>query len=102
MRIELETLPEDLRSHHPVNCGICDGAFYLGPVIAHAYCDDGVDWREVCPTCLAGGPDGMVETLRRWAAFYAQVAEDYAEVAAEGFDDVPTLREMWLLTELLA
>jgi hypothetical protein len=102
MRIELEALPEDLRSRHPVRCGICDGLFYLGSVIAHAFDDDGDDWGEVCPVCLRGGADGIVERLRNRAWWYARIAEDFEEVAAEGIESVPTLEEMRLFTELLS
>jgi hypothetical protein len=59
-----------------------------------------VDWREACPKCLAGGPDSIVETLRRWAAFYRQVAEDYEEVADEGIEDMPTPEELALMERL--
>ncbi len=70
MRIELEIVAEDERSSHPVSCGICGVRFRLGAAVTRAECDDGVNWREVCPKCLAGGPEGVVETLRRRAAFH--------------------------------
>jgi hypothetical protein len=101
VRIELESLPPYLRSPHPVSCGICGIRFPLGAAIARAECDDGVDWREVCPKCLASGSDGIVATLRRRAAIYRQIAEDFEEVADEGIRDMPTPEELRLM-QLLA
>ncbi len=102
VRIELERLPEHERSEHLVACGICECLFYLGPVIAHAYDDDGTDWREVCPVFLWGGADGIVERLRDRASWYARMAEDFAEAADEGVENVPTAEELRLFSELLA
>jgi len=100
MRIELEILPPHLRRKQMVACGICDLRFPLDAAIARAECDDGVDWREVCPKCLAEGPDGIVETLRRSAALYRQMAEDNEEAADEGIEDMPTPEELALMERL--
>ena len=100
MRIELETVPEELRSTHPVRCAICDGCFFFGPAIANAYDDDGISRGEVCPTCLAGGPEGIVERLRSRAWWYAKIAEDLEEAADEGVESVPTLEELRLMSLL--
>jgi hypothetical protein len=100
LRIELEIVPPEERPAHAIKCGICELPFESGPAVAHAYCDDGVDYREVCPRCLAGGPEGIVETFRRRAVFYREAAETYEELACEGVHDMPTLEELSLMERL--
>ena len=50
----------------------------------------------MCPVFLWGGADGIVERLRDRASWYARMAEDFAETADEGVENVPTAEELRL------
>jgi hypothetical protein len=97
MRIELVTVPEDLRSPHPTTCGICHMRFQTGPAVAQAIADSGTHFSEVCPKCLAGDEEGLVERLRRHAEWYWEMAEELEEAADEGIEDMPTPEELRLM-----
>jgi hypothetical protein len=73
--VELELVPEPMRSTRPVSCAVCGTSFVVGVVLANAYSNDGrLNFGPVCPRCLAGGPEEMAEQLEaqaewtRWEA----------------------------------
>jgi hypothetical protein len=58
-------------------CSICRRKFWLGPVSAFAISDTDILLGETCPTCLAGGAEGMEGQLReraRWSRITAALA----------------------------
>ena len=95
MRIKLETIPEQDRSHSDAACWLCGRRFAIGSVACVAYSDDGkLEVGLTCPACLEAGPGGMQEYLdfeARWTRFVADRAE---EMAAEGITEAPTVEEL--------
>ncbi len=78
-------------------CAICSRRFYLGAAAAQAVSDGGILLGEVCPVCLAGGPEHMAAELERRARWSRLEAEEAEAFASEPFGDCPTLDEFLIL-----
>jgi hypothetical protein len=93
MRIELETIREEVRFEQAAPCWLCGRRFVMGAVAAWAYSSTiDLDCGLVCPTCLEEGEEAMEGRLEKHARWPALEAEDYATLAAEGVE-APTLEE---------
>ncbi len=83
---------DDMQEQH---CCICSGRFYLGPATCFAYSDNGrCLWGEVCPRCIAGGPEEIQRRLDMKARWARLTAEQEEQAADEGVEDCPTLDEV--------
>jgi hypothetical protein len=81
MKITLAVPEEHNRSNHPVECYPCGRRFVVGSVVALRFSnDDSPICGEVCPKCLAAGPEGCVRILC---------------AARNGHDRKPTLLRRW-------
>jgi hypothetical protein len=86
------------------NCQICGGCFRLGEANAAFFyiaenSDGGHDegWADVCPECIAAGPDGMKQRARQCAERAAENAR-YEKERADGLANMtivaPTASEL--------
>ena len=94
MRITIEQTgsDDDMRQQR---CCLCPGRFYLGPASCLAYSEDGlICWGEVCPRCIAGGPEEIQRQLDMRARWARWKAEQETEAAEEGVEDCPTIDEL--------
>lgn len=76
MKITLEVLEEHNRSNPLVECYPCGRRFVVGSVVALRFSnDDSPHMGEVCPKCLAAGPEEMREDLECRAEWTRQEAD---------------------------
>ena len=76
MKITLAVLEEHNRSNHPVECYPYGRRFVVGSVVALRFSnDDSPICGEVCPKCLAAGPEEMREDLECRAEWTQQEAD---------------------------
>jgi hypothetical protein len=102
MKITLEVPEEHNRSNHPVECYLCGRRFVVGSVVALAFSNaDSSICGEVCPKCLAAGPEEMREDLECCAEWTRQEA-DLAEKMADEEITAPTAEDLKLMESIAA
>ena len=100
MRLYIEQT-ESIEDLGEQRCCLCRGRFYLGPASCLASSDNGlIVWGEVCPRCIADGPEEIQRQLDSRAKWARWKAEQETEAAAEGVGDCPTVDEL-LAAEVL-
>ena len=82
-------------------CANCGGRFWLAAATAYAVSDRGILLGEVCPACIAAGPEHMATELERRARWSRMVAAQDEEFASESFEECPTLDEFLALEAAL-
>ena len=101
MRIELETIEPHYRSADPVMCFVCERRFVPQNVLAALRGDAGMVCGDVCPRCLASGPEAMRQRLEVALSWARVIVEDYEELLAEDLE-APTLTEYRIMDRIAA
>ena len=101
MYVKLEMADEHQRSGRSTVCAVCGVRFFFGGVLAYAYSDGGMDFGPVCPTCLAGGPEGIAQQLEAHAALLRCEVDEVEKIAAEDIV-APTIEDLQLMEKIVA
>jgi hypothetical protein len=93
MRIKLMRT-RDWQEPGDEKCSLCSQPFYLGEVSPVAVSDHDVEIGEICPACIAAGPERMEARMEARAEFSRESADEAERIAAEGVDDFPTVDDL--------